>query len=148
LNNFIHFKQSFERTSAKEIGYRAQNNITQEAVLHDIINTSLIVSSQGKFLDPGGSYQHVALGLTQLKSYIYQGAFRKDEAVLASAKSAYLAAMILSGHEGEILRWRNENDIQEYFVKPIEFQFLNKRRNIPGGPLFYWYHTLSLLGRL
>jgi hypothetical protein len=148
LNNFIHFKQSFERTSAKEIVYRAQDNITQEAVLNDIINTSLMVASQGKFFDPKGSYQHVATGLNQIKSYIYQGAFRRDEAVLASAKCAYLAAMILTGYEGKILRWQNEDDIQEYFVKPIEYQFLNKRRNIPGGPLFYWYHTLSLMGRL
>jgi hypothetical protein len=148
LNNFIHFKQSFERTSAKEISYRPQNNITHETVLHDIINTSLIVSSHGKFLDPVGCYPHVSLGLTQLKSFIYQGAFRRDEAVLASAKSAYLTAMILTGYEGEIVRWKNDDDIREYFVKPIEYQFLNKRRNIPGGPLFYWYHTLTLLGRL
>jgi hypothetical protein len=148
LNNFIHFKQSFERTSSKEIEYRAHDNITLEAILNDIINTSLMVASQGKFFDPAGDYQHVATGLTQIKSYIYQGAFRRDEAVLASAKSAYLAAMILTRHEGEIQRWQNEDDILKYFVKPVEYQFLNKRRNIPGGPLFYWYQTLSLLGKL
>jgi len=68
--------------------------------------------------------------------------------VLASSKAAYLAALILSGYEGEILRWQEGKDIRQYFVDPVEYQFLNKRRNIPDGPLFYRYQTLHLLGKL
>ena len=90
----------------------------------------------------------MATGLTQLKSYIYNGAFRSDEAVLASSKAAYLAAMALTGYDGEIQRWQDGDDILKYMITPIEFQFLNKRRNIPGGSLFYWYRTLGLLGKI
>ena len=90
----------------------------------------------------------IATGLTQLKSYIYQGAFRSDEAVLASAKAAYLPAMTLTGYKGEIQRWQDGDDILKYMIKPIEYQFLNKRRNIPGGALFYWHQVLGLLGHL
>jgi hypothetical protein len=147
ITNLAHFKQSFEKTSQKEIAYRAIKEITQEHVLNDIINTSLMIASFGKFFDPNRDYPHISTGLAQLKSYIYNGAFRSDEAVLASAKAAYLASTILTRYEGEILRWENGDDIQKYFIKPIEYQFLNKRRNIPGGPLFYWYETLILLGR-
>lgn len=148
LTNLPHFKQSFDRTSQKEIAYRGITEITPETVLNDIINTSLMIASQGKFFDEAKHYPHITTGLTQLKSYIYNGAFRSDEAILASSKAAYLAAMILAGYEGEILRWQDEDDIQKYFVKPIEYQFLNKRRNIPGGPLYYWNQTLSLLRKL
>lgn len=148
LTDLTHFRQSFETTSKKEIAYRAELNIGVEDVLNDVINTSLMISSLGKFFDPKKYYPHITTGLNQLKSYIYNGAFRNDEAVLASSKAAYLAAIILTGYEGEILRWQNGNDIQQYFVKPVDYQFLNKRRNIPGGPLFYWYQTLDLLARL
>ncbi len=147
LGNLTHFKQSFDKTSQKEIAYRTANAISQEAVLNDIINTSLMIASQGKFFDPNKEYQHISTGLTQLKSYIYNGAFRSDEAVLASAKASYLAAIILTGYEGEIIRWQSGDDIKKYFVNPIEYQFLNKRRNIPGGPLFYWHQTLTMLGK-
>jgi hypothetical protein len=64
---------------------------------------------------------------------------------LASAKAAYLAAIVLTAYEGEIQRWRESDGIKNYMVTPIEYQFLNKRRNIPGGALFYWFHTLKLL---
>lgn len=148
LLHLTHFRQSFETTAKKEIAYRAELNITVEGVLNDVINTSLMIASLGKSFDPKGDYPHITTGLHQLKSYIYNGAFRSDEAVLASSKAAYLAAIILTGYDGEILRWRDGTDIQQYFVKPVDYQILNKRRNIPGGPLFYWYHTLGLLGRL
>ncbi len=119
-----------------------------EDVLNDIINTSLMIASFGKFFDPNNDYQHVSTGITQLKSFIYHGAFRIDEAVLASAKAAYLAAIALTDYEGELQRWKNGDDITKYMITPIEYQFLNKRRNVPGGPLFYWHHTLIILGKL
>jgi len=107
-----------------------------------------MIGSLGKFFDPRREFQHITKGLTQLKSYIYNGAFRLDDAVVASSKAAYLAAMILTGYEGEIKRWQPGDDIQKYSIAPIEYQFLNRRRNIPGAPLFYWYQTLSLSGKL
>lgn len=138
----------FTAASRKEIAYRAALNITPENILNDVINTSLMIASLGKTFDPKGDYLHITAGLHQLRSYIYNGVFRSDEAVLASSKAAYLAALILSGYEGEILRWQEGKDIRQYFVNPVEYQFLNKKRNIPGGPLFYWYQTLYLLGKL
>lgn len=148
ITNLTHFKQSFATTSEKEIAYRTGQAITQETVLNDIIDTSLMIASMGKFFDANGDFKHIHTGITQLKSFIYNGAFRIDEAILASSKAAYLAAIILTGYDGEIQRWQNGDDIMKYIVKPIEYQFLNKRRNIPGAPLFYWHQTLSLLGKL
>lgn len=148
ISNLDHLKQSFTTTAQKEISYRGEANITIEAVLNDIINTSLMIGSLGKFFDPKGEFQLIAKGLTQLKSYIYNGAFRPDDAVLASSKAAYLAAMILRGYDGEIKRWQPRDDITKYSIAPVEYQFLNKRRNVAGAPLFYWYQTLGLLGKL
>jgi hypothetical protein len=148
VNDLKNFKISFENTSQKEIAYRTGQHITTENVLNDIINTSLMISSWGKFFDPNKDFIHVGTGLFQLKPFIYNGAFRIDEAVLASSKAAYLAAIILTNYEGEINRWQDGDDIMKYRIEPMDYNFLNKRRNIPGCPLFYWYHTLSLLGKL
>ncbi len=148
ITELTHFKQSFAITSEKEIAYRTGQQITQEAVLSDIIDTSLMIASLGKFFDANGDFKHIHTGITQLKSFIYNGAFRMDEAIVASSKAAYLAAIILTGYDGEIQRWQDGDDIMKYIIEPIEYQFLNKRRNIPGAPLFYWHHTLSLLGKL
>ncbi len=147
VGNLKQFKQSFEKTAQKEIAYRGKQGITTDGILNDIINTSLMIGSWGKFFDPRGEFQHIETGLSQLKSYIYNGAFRIDEAVLASSKAAYLATMILTGYEGEIQRWQDGDDILKYIISPIEYQFLNKRRNILGSPLFYWYQSLVLLGK-
>lgn len=148
LNDLTHLRHSFDVTSQKEIAYRPDEKITKDAVLNDIIDTGLMIASQGKFYNPHGNYQEIASGLTQIKSYIYNGAFRNDEAVLASAKASYMAAMLLSNYEGEIMRWQTNDDIAKYGLKPIDYQFLNKRRNIPGGVLFYWYQALRLMGRI
>lgn len=148
ITNLTHFKQSFATTSAKEIAYRTEQNITQETVLNDIIDTSLMIASMGKFFDANGDFKHIQVGLTGLKSFIYNGAFRIDEAIVASSKAVYLAAIILTDYKGEIQRWQDGDDIMKYVIKPIEYQFLNKLRNIPGAPLFYWHQTLSLMDKL
>lgn len=148
VNDLKHFKQSFVNTSQKEIAYRVGQNITIDNVLNDIINTSLMISSWGKFFDPNKDFVHVGTGLAQLKSFIYNGAFRIDEAVVASSKAAYMAAIVLTNYEGVINHWRDGDDITKYKIDPMDYNFLNKRRNIPGSPLFYWYQTLSLLGKL
>jgi hypothetical protein len=148
ITSLPHFKDSFHAAAQKEINYRGIPNMTVEHVLNDIIDTSLMIASLGKHFDPKGHYPHVTTGLNQLKSYIYNGPFRSDEAIVASSKAAYLAAITLTGYEGEIRSWQGGNDIKQYFIKPIEYQFLNKWRNIPGAPLFYWNHTLGLLGKL
>ncbi len=148
ITNLNHFRKSFDVTVQKEIAYRAGQNITIADILNDIINTSLMIASLGKFFDEKGDFPHIAKGLGQLKSYIYNGSFRIDDAVLASSKAAYLAAMTLTGYQGDIQRWQPDDDILKYMIEPIDYQFLNKRRNIPGGPLFYWNQTLRLLGKI
>lgn len=148
LSNLDHFKQSFINTSQKEIAYRPELTITQYDILNDIINTSLLIASLGKFFDSNNDYGHIKTGLSQLKSYIYNGSFRSDEAILASSKAAYLAAIILTNYDGEIKRWQIGDNIKNYFIEPVAYQFLNKRKNIQGAPLFYWHHSLKLLGKI
>jgi len=148
ITEFADLKKSFEKTVKKEIVYRAAEKITAEDVLNDIITTGLMIAAKGKYFDAKEDFKHVATGLTQLKSYIYNGAFRIDDAVLAASKAAYLATLILTNYKGKIKRWQPGDDSLKYQIAFIEYQFLNKHRDIPGGALFYWYQTLSVLGKI
>lgn len=65
-------------------------------------------------------FKHIEIGLNQLKSFIFPEAFRIDEAVLASSKAAYLASIILTGYEGDIVHWKDGDDIMKYKIDPME----------------------------
>ncbi|TCD48862.1 nucleotidyl transferase AbiEii/AbiGii toxin family protein [Chlorobium sp. N1] len=142
-----HLKESFAMTATKEIAYKAGEKIQPEQILDDIITTSLMIASRGRFFDPKSDYRHVTYGLTQIKPYIYSGSFRIDDAIVASSKAAYLAAIILTGYSGVIQRWRQDEETEAQGISSTEYRFLNKLRNIPEGPLFYWRQALSLLGK-
>jgi hypothetical protein len=148
MERLDHFQETFFNTAQKEIGYRSECELTPEMVLEDIINTGLYIASSGRFFDVKGDYPHVVQGLSQLKPFIYTGVFRKDDAVLASSKAAYLAAIALVNYTGETKRWSYSEEISSYKIDSLDYQFLNKLRHIPGGPLFYWYQTLLLLKKL
>jgi hypothetical protein len=145
VENIEHLKKSFNNTAKKEIGYRSIDEITIENILDDIINTALIIGTEGKIKDDYGTFEHVKTGLSQLKSFIYNGAFRLDEAVVASAKAAYMAALIKTNHTGEIAKWNSEIDISNYIIESTPFNILNKKSKLPGGALFYWNKTIKIL---
>jgi predicted nucleotidyltransferase component of viral defense system len=143
------FRNTFETTAKKEISYRQIESLKTEHVLNDIIDTSLIIAARGhKLLDKESKFPEIQMGLQQINSFIYNGSFRIEDAILASSKASYLAAILLSGYDGEILKWQEGDDIIKYKPEPIKYHFLFKTRNIPGGPLFYWNKALTLLKRI
>ena len=75
------------------------------------------------------------------------GNFRIEHAQVASAKAAYLSAIVLSNHEGEIQRFHDQIPLAEYMITHPEYNFLNKRLKFvaKGEALFYWYQIIHLL---
>ena len=68
------------------------------------------------------------------------------EAQVASAKSAYLAALILSD-SSEIKKFNDTIPLADYMITNTEYNFLNKRLKFvaKGEALFYWDQTIKLL---
>ena len=86
-------------------------------------------------------------GINQFGHFVYLGNFRIEEAQLAGAKAAYLAAHILSKSGDDINRFNEAIEMKNYLIAHPEYNFLNKRLKFvaKGEALFYWNEVVKLL---
>jgi len=144
------FKKSFLEYAKGEIEYRPERKIDSiEHILQDIIDTSLLIAKKDtlKNADDIAKFNEINLGINQFGHYVYVGKFGILEAQVASAKAAYLSAIILSDYKGELQRFNQSVPLVKYMVTQPEYNFLNKRLKFVarGEALFYWYQTINLL---
>ena len=86
-------------------------------------------------------------GINQFGHFVYVGKFGILEAQVASAKAAYLAAIVLSDYKEDLLKFNAAIPLVEYMITNTEYNFLNKRLKFvaQGEALFYWFQTIRLL---
>ena len=74
-----------------------------------------------------------------------QGHFRIENAMVASARVAFLVAKILTGDMSPIDHY-NGQDIKELTIEAAEYAYLNKLKKQPDKSIFYyWYQAITLL---
>lgn len=137
------FMTAFNGTVAKEIAYRG-GTCTPDQVLNDIVAAAALLARRERNKEePHASYfAEMKRGLLQFTSYQTRGAFRIDEAIIAGAKAALLAARIRTGDNSPLPAYDKEMKKADYLVTVPTFIDLNK---LPAEPLFYWHHALKLL---
>ena len=148
MDNFESVRISFENFAFSEIGYHTSNEITVKEVLHDIIDTSLILAKRDDKgdVDKTAAFKELQTGINQFQYFLFSGNFRIEHAQTAGSKAAYLAAMILTGYNGKIDRNPTTNVPVPAMIENPEFNILNKKlKFVPGGALFYWNQTINLL---
>lgn len=146
------FRQSYHNSATEEIRYRPERNIgSVEAVLQDTINTGLLIAQRG-FHDPDDEqsnirYAEINKGIDQFSHFVFEGNFRIEHAQVASARAAYLAAVLLTGRAEQLKLFTAVNGLQSILIRHPEYNFLNKRlKFVAGGEaLYYWLQTLALL---
>lgn len=75
------------------------------------------------------------------------GNFRIDDAIVAAAKIAYLAAKLLKNDLSTINRY-NDEDIKPLNIESQDWNFLNRLKRQPDkSSFYYWYQTVYLLTR-
>jgi hypothetical protein len=144
------FKRSFIDSAKGEIAYRPERKIKSvEQILRDIIDTAILIANHNvlKNDEDKAKFIEIKTGINQFGHYVYDGNFGILEAQVASAKAAYLAAIILSDYKGEIQKHDTSISPSEYLIKNTEFNFLNKRLKFvtQGKALFYWFQAINLL---
>ena len=152
IDNIGVFIKSYSSSAAGEIKYRPERNITSiKDILNDTIATGIIIARR-EFHAPDDEdskikYLEISRGIRQFTHFVFEGSFRIDHAQVASAKAAYLSAVILTGYEGKLQLFDGEIRMQEYLITHSEYNFLNKRLKFVanGEALFYWHQTLKLL---
>jgi hypothetical protein len=144
------FRESYRISVASEIQYRADRNIkSPEEVLRDTISTALILARRDKQVNviDKQNFTNLSTGLDQFAHFVYGGNFKIEQAQLASAKAAYLAAIQLTGYAGSLVRFNEDLPLEEYLITHPEYHFLNKQLKFVhrGEALFYWSQTIKLL---
>ncbi|MCK4695877.1 MAG: nucleotidyl transferase AbiEii/AbiGii toxin family protein [Candidatus Cloacimonetes bacterium] len=140
---FDHFEDievvaaSFKNIAEKELEFRKLTK-TIDDVLHDIIETSLIVSHF-----PGGTkYDSPELkelrdGLKRFKGFPIDITYRADDAILSAAKAAYLAAKIMNKDFTKIEKFSDKIKYEEpEFTDTYKHLKKLKKRKIETH--YYW----------
>jgi hypothetical protein len=148
LSDINVFRRSFYTTAKCEISYKPERALTAEIVLQDIIDTGIIIAKRDtQQNDDAKKFEELKNGINQFGHFVYSGSFRIEEAQLASAKAAYLAAHTLVKAEGELKKFDRTADIKKFLIENPEFNFLNKKLKFvaKGEALFYWNETIKLI---
>jgi hypothetical protein len=143
IKNLEEVTASFDKTVIKEIIYR-EANYNRNDVLDDIIQTGLLIArrERNKSEPHASNFKEIQRGLLQFKPYQMNSFFRIDEAIISSAKAAYMAACIKMRAGSKLEIYQPEYSKQDFLIQQAEYNFLNK---LQAEPLFYWYKTLLVL---
>lgn len=141
--------ESFQVFAKQEIEYRKEphSDITPEQVLQDAIDTCLIITKRERgSVEERAKFTQLQRGITAFGTgYLISGNFRIDDAVVASAKVAHLAAKLLQNDLSPIQHYNGE-DVKKLEIKNSDWNFLNRlKRQADKSSFYYWYHTVQLL---
>jgi hypothetical protein len=150
LTNVEVFKKSFTDSAKGEIAFRPERKIESvEQVLRDIIETGLLIARKDilKTDDEKANFSEINKGINQFRHFVFLGKFDILEAQVASAKAAYLAAVVLTDNKNDLRKFSKEIPLEIYLITNPEYNYLNKRLKFvaEGEALFYWFNTINIL---
>jgi len=147
-------KKSFSAFAKAELSYRISDKgigikkLTESDVLWDSINTCTIIAKRERNLtvETKKKFADLNLGIRSFGSaFLMTGNFRIEEAMAASARVAYLNAILLQPKATEIEYYEGQ-DIGELTIEKEEWVFLNKLKRQPDKSIFYyWYKAVELI---
>ena len=148
IGNMEVVAESFNRFARQEIEYRKTEHpvLTIEQVLNDTIDTCVIIAKRGRGDETEKSnYTELQKGIVAFGTgFLMEGNFRIDDAIVASAKVAYLAAKLLVNDLTPIEHYNGE-DIKPLNIENPDWNFLNPLKRLPDKSAFYyWYQVVKL----
>lgn len=88
-------------------------------------------------------------GIRQFTHFVFdRKGYSIEDALLSTAKAAYLAAYLLKGETRPLKRFDKATfNLKAFLIGHPEFNFLNRKvKFVKGGEaLFYWYHMINML---
>ena len=147
-------KTSFSAFAKAELSYRSYDKdfinrkLTEADVLWDSINTCTIIAKRERNStgETKKKFADLNSGIRSFGSaFLMTGNFRIEEALAASARVAYLNAILLQPKVTEI-EYYDEQDISGLTIEKVDWAFLNKLKRQPDKSIFYyWYKAVELL---
>jgi len=153
MDDFGEVVKSFNACVKNELQYRSALSATKEDVLMDMISTAELIAkrnSQDSASD-NDKFAEIQNGLKRFNYYTINRPFRIEQAIVASAKVAVVAAKILKGDHTPLLRVPNGVQRSDYLI-PFEitrYAYLNRKlRSVATDAQFYWHTALKILDEL
>ncbi len=111
-------------------------------MLWDSINTCAIIARRERnpTAESKKKFADLNLGIRSFGSaFLMTGNFRIEEAMAASARVAYLNAILLQSEITEI-EYYDGQDISELTIENTDWAFLNRLKRQPDKSIFYYWH--------
>ena len=127
--------KSFNRIALVELGYRGLG-ANPSLIYEDIRHTALLLATRG--LDGKGDFPLLQDGIKRLGNFIYGNKYFIEDAIVDSAKAAYVATCMEKG-QSEIVKFdisKLTSDMNIDRVLPVRLHKLKKTR---PEAFFYWY---------
>ncbi len=141
--------ESFQLFAKHEIKYRKESHpdLTAELVLKDTIDTCLIITKRERGnAEEKAKFKQLQRGIIAFGTgYLMSGNFRIDDAIVAAAKIAYIAAKLMVNDLTPIQHYNGE-DIKPLNIENQDWNFLNRLKKQPDkSSFYYWCQTVQLL---
>lgn len=132
-------RAAFEKVVQKEIGYR-NNEMTPEAVLEDILQTALCISTRGAM--GNGNFEEIQAGISRVKGFVFSAAYHIEHAIVSASKAAYLSTLIASGGK-TIERYRNPSQNKDLSIEHLSLNKLGRLKRTNPEAFFYWQRAIE-----
>ena len=134
--------KSFSKIAKVELSYRGMED-NPSVIFDDIRKTSICIATRGS--EGNGNFEMLQRGITRIRSFMFRGGYQIEDAVVDSARAAYIATMLETGHL----------DIKRYSGNPLSVADLSISSTLPDRlkrlkrqspeAFYYWAKTSELL---
>lgn len=133
---------AFNKIAAVELSYRSLGTDLKQ-IFNDIRQTALCISTRGKVGE--GNFELIQDGIIRVKAFMYKQRYMIDNAIVDSARAAYLATLIEKRITNIQYYPNSSAAIKDLDIRPSLTNKLNKlRANLPEA-YYYWAKTSELL---
>ena len=141
IENLEITSKSFVSIVKVEMAYRGISDL--ETVYDDILQTSLLLATRGK--EGAGKFDILQDGIKKIKSFIHTSNYHIENAIVDSAKAAYISTCIRNGVT-RIEKYNGDVDaVLTMSIAPILTTKLNKLKRVLPEAFYYWVKTSQLL---
>ncbi len=135
--NLQEVSESFKINAVEESKFRNMD-IQPQDVLIDIIQTGLLIAqSPTKVKAQKEKFDELMEGIRRFGAYPIGIRYKQDEAIVSSAKSAYLATLILNKEPDLIMKYKQNPDFLEIDI-PSEYNYIQKLKKRVPEAYYYW----------
>lgn len=145
MEDVTEVSEVFKRLAVIEMQYRRQEQPeVLEPIYEDIVQTCLAISLRGAYGD-AEEFRWLQDGISRIQSFILNGPYRIEQAVVCAAKAAYLSRLVMRG-ETKVVHYDPKTELtKETIGEPLPSK-LNRLRKQNPEAFFYWQKTSELMG--